>query len=93
MNGCTDTDETPKPPWKARKERYVAHVREAPHSVRLVSAADKLHNARTLLADFRVAGPRLWDRFTASRDETMWYYQSLIEAFRSASDETDVHRL
>lgn len=92
VNGCTDADVKPKPPWKARKERYVAHVREAPHSVRLVSASDKLHNARTMLADLRIDGARLWDRFSASRDETLWYYHALVDAFRVECDEPDAHR-
>ena len=57
--GCTDTYEDPKPAWRPRKEAYVAHVRTAPASVRLVSAADKLHNARSILADLRVSGNEL----------------------------------
>lgn len=44
--GCTDTDVIPKPPWRERKEAYVRHISTAPPSVRLVSAADKLYNAR-----------------------------------------------
>ena len=54
VNGCTDADSFPKPPWKRRKETYVAHIRNAPASVRLVSACDKLQNARAILADYRV---------------------------------------
>ncbi|MCX7168598.1 MAG: HD domain-containing protein [Rhodocyclales bacterium] len=55
VSACSDTDVTPKPPWQARKEAYLAHLKDAPASVRLVSAADKLHNARTILADYRNA--------------------------------------
>src|SRR6478672_7509499 len=47
VDGCTDADVTPKPPWRARKEAYIAHVASAAKSVLLVSSADKLHNART----------------------------------------------
>src|SRR2546421_6101940 len=54
--GCTDTDETPKPPWRARKEAYVAHLKQASASTRLVSAADKVHNARAILRDLREQG-------------------------------------
>src|SRR4051794_14565870 len=54
VDGCTDTEVTPKPPWRARKDAYVAHVLVAPPDVRLVSAADKLHNARSILADYRL---------------------------------------
>src|SRR5436305_7390897 len=64
VDGCTDAEVIPKPPWRARKEAYIAHVRQAPPSVRLVSGADKLHNARSILADYRVSGDALWQRFT-----------------------------
>jgi (p)ppGpp synthase/HD superfamily hydrolase len=79
---CSDTDETPKPPWKERKTRYVAHLREASPAARRVSCADKLHNARSILRDYRALGERLWERFSASADENLWYYRELVEAFR-----------
>jgi len=81
---CSDSDAEPKPPWRERKERYVAHIRHADAEVRRVSSADKLHNARSILADYRMIGDALWGRFTASKDETLWYYRSLVAAFRSA---------
>ncbi len=62
--GNTDTYEDPKPPWRERKEAYVARIVGEPDPVRLVSAADKLHNARSILADLRAVGDELWDRFT-----------------------------
>jgi len=79
---CTDTDETPKPPWKERKARYIDHVRAAGPDARRVSCADKLHNARSILRDYRVLGERLWDRFSASAEDNLWYYRTLVEAFR-----------
>lgn len=79
--GCTDTDVTPKPPWRARKEAYIAHVSTASPSVLLVSASDKLHNARTLVADYHVVGEELWKRFSGGRDGTLWYYRALVDAF------------
>jgi (p)ppGpp synthase/HD superfamily hydrolase len=79
---CSDTDETPKPPWKARKTRYVAHVRAAGPDARRVSCADKLHNARAILRDYRLEGERLWGRFNAPADEQLWYYRALVEAFQ-----------
>jgi len=82
--GCSDTFETPKPEWKERKERYIAHVRGASNSVRLVSAADKLHNARSVLSDYRKLGGALWERFNGGREGTLWYYGALVEAFREA---------
>jgi GTP pyrophosphokinase len=81
---CSDSETEPKPPWRERKERYLAHLRHADASVRRVSSADKLHNARSILADYRVIGDALWGRFTAGKDDTLWYYRSLVEAFRSA---------
>jgi (p)ppGpp synthase/HD superfamily hydrolase len=86
VEGCTDTDTVPKPPWRQRKEAYVSHVRHAPAEVRRVSAADKLHNARTILADLRRNGDEVWARFTADRDGVLWYYRSLATVFL----ETDV---
>ena len=72
----------PKPPWKARKLEYLDHLREAPDDVRLVSAADKLHNVRTILADFRKDGDSVWDRFSGHRDGTLWYYRAVLEVLR-----------
>ena len=66
VDGCTDTEVVPKPPWRGRKEAYIAHLRQASPAVRLVSAADKLHNARTILADYRVLGDALWHKRSTS---------------------------
>jgi (p)ppGpp synthase/HD superfamily hydrolase len=79
---CSDTDETPKPPWKERKARYVAHVRVAGPDARRVSCADKLHNARSILRDYRAEGERIWARFNAPPEEQLWYYRTLVDAFR-----------
>jgi GTP pyrophosphokinase len=84
VEGCTDAEVVPKPPWRARKEAYIAHVRSAPPSVRLVSNCDKLHNARSILADYRLKGEALWVRFTGGRDGTLWYYRALIDAYHAA---------
>lgn len=53
VEGCADAVVIPKPPWRARKEDYIAHVSKASASVRLVSVSDKLHNARAIRCDFR----------------------------------------
>jgi GTP pyrophosphokinase len=82
VSSCSDADETPKPPWKERKARYVDHVRTAGPEARRVSCADKLHNARSILRDYRLLGERLWSRFHAPADEQLWYYRALVEAFR-----------
>ncbi len=78
--GCSDTYEDPKPPWRERKEAYLEHLAGAPPSVRLVSAADKLHNARSVLADYRAVGDDLWARFNGGRDGTLWYYRAVADA-------------
>ena len=80
---CSDTFETPKPPWKARKQAYIAAIAGKSDGARLVSAADKLHNARAILADLRVLGPALWERFNAGRDDILWYYGALCDAFEA----------
>ena len=91
--GCTDTYEEPKPAWRPRKEAYVAHVATAPPSVRLVSAADKLHNARSVLADLRLLGDELWARFTGGREGTLWYYRALADAYAAAGTNAVVEEL
>ncbi len=80
VDGCTDADTIPKPPWRQRKEAYVAHLAGATPSMRLVSAADKLHNARALLSDYRRLGESLWDHFRGGRDGTLWYYRAVVDA-------------
>jgi GTP pyrophosphokinase len=81
VEGCTDAEADPKPPWRARKEAYLEHLPTAPASVRLVSCADKLHNARAIVADLRVMGPALFERFTGRREGTLWYYRALAAEF------------
>lgn len=82
VDGCTDSETIPKPPWRERKEAYIAHISSASPSVLLVSCADKLYNARSILQDYRVVGEEIWQRFTGGKVGTLWYYQSLVEAFR-----------
>src|SRR6266516_4034323 len=82
VEGCTDTDQTPKPPWRERKKSYVAHLKRAAAWNRLVSAADKLHNARAILRNLREEGDNVWSRFNAGKEGALWYYRSLVSAFR-----------
>jgi (p)ppGpp synthase/HD superfamily hydrolase len=91
--GCTDTYEEPKPAWRPRKEAYVERMASAPVSVRLVSAADKLHNARSILADLRSLGDDLWDRFTGGKEGTLWPYRALVEAYEAAGANPVVEEL
>ncbi len=93
VDGCTDAEVMPKPPWRARKEAYIAHVRYASPSVRLVSASDKLHNARAVLADYRVLGDTLWQRFNGGKEGTLWYYRSVSNALKDAGTNPVVEEL
>jgi (p)ppGpp synthase/HD superfamily hydrolase len=83
--GCSDTDEMPKPPWRARKERYIAHLMQpSTHSdVLAVSLADKLHNARSMLADYRSFGEEVSRRFNSGPSDQLWYYQTLAGIFQA----------
>jgi (p)ppGpp synthase/HD superfamily hydrolase len=88
--GCSDAVAVPgeaKAPWRERKERYIRHLAdETDPRVLLVSACDKLHNARSLVADLRAVGAAVWGRFS-QRDpaEHLWYYQSLAERYAAGS--------
>lgn len=91
---CSDTFETPKPPWRARKERYLAHLSAASDGAVLVSLADKLDNARAILRDFRAEGNAVWERFNA-RDpqQQLWYYRSVLEVLGRRTDNWMVEEL
>jgi (p)ppGpp synthase/HD superfamily hydrolase len=79
VEGCSDTMESPKPPWQQRKESHLAHLRNASSSVLLVTAADKLHNARSILREYRRHGESLWSHFRGGRDGTLWYYHAVLD--------------
>jgi (p)ppGpp synthase/HD superfamily hydrolase len=73
----------PKPPWRRRKEEYLSSLATKDHSTMLVSASDKLHNARSIVRDLRGIGEGVWGRFSVSKEETLWYYRSLVTAYRA----------
>jgi (p)ppGpp synthase/HD superfamily hydrolase len=81
VDGCTDSDVDPKPPWRERKETYIRHLKTADTETRLVSAADKLNNVRSILSDYRKVGESVWTRFRGGREGTLWYYRALLEGF------------
>ena len=81
VRACTDADTLPKPPWRARKEAYLAHLEHAPAEILLVSACDKLHNARAIVSDLRTHGPGMFGRFNAGQKGTLWYYDALATVF------------
>ena len=81
VRDCTDADTVPKPPWRARKEAYIAHLEFVGSGALLVSASDKLHNARAICTDLRIHGAAVYDRFTGGQDGTLWYYSTLAQTF------------
>jgi (p)ppGpp synthase/HD superfamily hydrolase len=93
VEGCTDSWTTPKPPWRERKEAYVAHMRTAPAEELLVSAADKLHNVRTIVSDYRIVGESVWSRFTGGKWGTLWYYRALAEVLQARFPSPPVEEL
>jgi GTP pyrophosphokinase len=84
VESCSDADVQPRPAWRQRKEAYLAHIGHASGSARLVGAADKLHNATAILRDYRRLREGLWERFNGGKDGTLWYYRSLVGAYKAA---------
>lgn len=78
---CTDAYVEPKPPWRARKEAYLAELPGKPRASLLVSLADKTYNAEAIANDLRAHGDAVWSRFTGGADGTRWYYGRLAEIF------------
>ena len=86
VDGCSDTDEIPKPPWLERKKRYLEHLSEVHPDVLLVSCADKLNNVRAITRDLRSHGEAVWDRFKGKKDGTLWNYRALVKKYREIAD-------
>ncbi len=82
VDACTESCTIPKPPWRDRKLRYIEQMRHACPSVLRVSMADKLHNARSILADRDREGEAVWDKFKGGKAGTLWFYRSLLEIYR-----------
>ena len=86
VEACTDgipDEKGIKAPWRERKEKYLAHLVDADDDALLISAADKLYNARAILDDLLdpSVGQSVFARFTASKAETLWYYSELARIF------------
>ena len=98
---CSDTFEDPKPEWRQRKEAYLRRLASETAPVLLVSAADKLDNARAIVADLRAIGGRrreearkgYWHRFNGKRDGTLWYYDRLVAAYSRVARRTGIQGL
>src|SRR5438093_10892559 len=90
VDGCTDTYETPKPAWLKRKRAYIEHLKESDSFTRLVSASDKLHNTRAILAELRRHGLEVFERFSGKLHGTLWYYRTLVTPFRRHGEHADL---
>jgi hypothetical protein len=80
VRACSDTlvaDREDKAPYEERKQAHLDHLANADDGILLVTAADKLHNARSIATDFLNQGDDLWDRFTGSKEQILWYYESM----------------
>jgi (p)ppGpp synthase/HD superfamily hydrolase len=93
VRGCSDSDTKPKPPWQERKDAFLAGLAHASPSVRLVVAADKLHNVRSLLRDYRSQGEAIWRHFKGGREKTLWYYRAVAEVLKLSGTTTLVEEL
>jgi (p)ppGpp synthase/HD superfamily hydrolase len=96
IEGLSDTlagDPGSKEPWEERKASYLVRLREEPADVQLISAADKLYNARTILDDYRKIGPEVWKRFKRGRDAQIWYFNELLKIFNKAGSNRIVEEL
>jgi len=82
VEALSDATAQPKPPWEDRKRRYLRALAHEPDEVKLISAADKLHNASSLDRDLTTLGAAVWSRFNAPMDRSLWYYRAVIAALR-----------
>jgi (p)ppGpp synthase/HD superfamily hydrolase len=86
-------DPNQKERWEDRKEAYLKRLRSEPADVQLISAADKLYNARTILDDYRKIGSEVWNRFKRGRDLQLWYFNSLLKIFNASGSNRIVEEL
>jgi len=96
VEGLSDSltdDADNKQPWLERKRAYLERLRGDAADVQLISAADKLYNARAILDDYRVIGPEIWKRFKRGRREQLWYFDELVKIFKAAGTNRVVEEL
>jgi (p)ppGpp synthase/HD superfamily hydrolase len=93
VEGCTDSFGEPKAEWVERKKGYLREVKHADVETRLVSASDKLHNVRTILADYRRQGETIWIRFSGKKEGTLWYYRALSDEYQRRNPNRNTREL
>jgi len=87
VEGLSDSlteDPGNKQSWLERKQAYIQKLRQEPADIQLISAADKLYNARAILEDYRKIGSRIWERFKRGRQEQIWYFDELLAIYKSS---------
>ena len=93
VDGCTEPEQTPSMTWKEHKQKYLEQLRQASPQVRRVALADKLHNARTLLTNARLAGEAIWSEFRGGKENVLWLQEALLELFCQKSNSWMVEEL
>jgi (p)ppGpp synthase/HD superfamily hydrolase len=96
VDGLSDSlsgDSSNKQPWLERKQTYIRRLREEPADIQLISAADKLYNAKAILDDYRKIGPQIWARFKRGRNDQLWYFEELLKVFKEAGSNRIVEEL
>lgn len=91
--GLSDSTTHPRPSWAERKERYIERLRREPPELKLISAADKLHNAQSILRDQVQMGDEVFERFSAEKAQTLWYYRAVVDALADGWDHVLVTEL
>ena len=81
VDECTDSYGEPRPPWRARKERYLAELDDSSPGALRVSMADKLDNVSSLIRAYRIDGEEFWARSKKDPDDVRWYYGTLAARF------------
>ena len=96
VEGLSDSfsvDAGDKQSWRERKQGYIERLKDEPADIRLISAADKLYNAKTILDDYREVGPEVWKRFKRARKEQIWYFDTLVAVFNATGTNRIVREL
>ncbi len=76
VRACSDSFETPKAPWRIRKETFLKRLPTVPEEALIIVLADKVHNARSIVANLEISGQAVWGLFRGARDGTLWYYRA-----------------
>ncbi|MGI0495599.1 HD domain-containing protein [Alkalinema pantanalense CENA528] len=93
IDTCTESDITPKPPWKHRKTQYLEQLKTASDDAIRIILADKLHNARSIHRDLQTHPDQTWQKFNASPSDIRWFYQSCLTILQQRSQSPMVKEL